>query len=148
MITPASILVRLKHVVLILRNLWECDRDRLAAVLEACDLVLGCDILRHILLHLAAHLFVSLLALSPHIAAADKETHEENKATTTRSCIDNPLREQRFLTIVECGSGTKVGCFNKQIRFSRISNILGVPRVAKFMRIIFTANLFYNKTII
>ena len=148
MITPASILVRLEHVVLILRDLWECDRDGLAAVLKASDLVLGCDILRHILLHLAVHLLVSLLALSPHIAAANEEAHEENKATATRSCIDNPLREQRFLTIAECGSGAKVGCFNKQIRSSRISNVLGVPRVSKFVSIIFIGYLFYNKTII
>lgn len=133
---------------MILRDLWECDRDRLAAVLEASDLVLGCDVLRHILFHLAVHLFVSLLALSPHIAAANEEAHEKNKATATCSCIYNPRREQRFLTIVECGSGAKVGCFNKQICSSRISNVLGVPRVPKFVSIIFSSYLFYNKTII
>ena len=60
---------------MILSDLWECDRDGLAAVLEASDLVLGCDVLRHILLHLAVHLFISLLALSSHIAAANEEAH-------------------------------------------------------------------------
>jgi hypothetical protein len=49
------------------------------------------------------HLFVSLLALYPHIAAANEETHDEDTTTTTGCCIDDPLGEQRFLAIVESG---------------------------------------------
>jgi hypothetical protein len=103
LISPSGILVRFEHVVLVLRDFRECDRYGLAAVLESCDLVLRRHVLRHILLDLAVHLFISLLAMYPHIAAANEDAHDEDTATATGCCINDPRGEQRFLAIVESG---------------------------------------------